>query len=484
LEKPFTNQKIFAPRPKELGQASVPAFPGWLAALGPGIVWLALAQGSGELIWWPYMTAKYGLAFMFLLIPACLLQYPLVYEIGRYTMLTGESIFQGFIRLSRPLALFLWILMILSFLWFGAFATAGGTALAALTHFPPHWSARGQTFFWALVSIGFFLVAIFLSKVVYVLIERFMAFVAVITILGLIWACSSPEVLSGIPEFLKALVAPGNPAREWDPADATKFLTALTFAGLGGFWTLFYSFWLREKGVGMAAQAGHIHGIIRGEEKILTTTGCLPKEEPEAPSRVRTWLRFLKVDAGVGIFGNIFTTLLTCLLAFTLLLPRGLVPQEYELAVVQSRFFEVKWGVVGGLVFLFVAAAFLSDTWITTLDSVSRAYAEMITSFFSRARSIFSLSRWYYLVMIALVVVTTVTMFFDAPGPLILISAVIGFIGTVTFTTAILILNHFYLPKLLPQWARPSRLSLVLISITCLAYFVLATVYLYLKFSG
>jgi len=40
-----------------------PAFPGFLKALGPGVVWLALAQGSSELIEWPYLVAKYGLAF-------------------------------------------------------------------------------------------------------------------------------------------------------------------------------------------------------------------------------------------------------------------------------------------------------------------------------------------------------------------------------------------------------------------------------------
>ncbi|MGH8614692.1 MAG: Nramp family divalent metal transporter, partial [Gammaproteobacteria bacterium] len=72
------------------GRKSLPPFPGWWAALGPGVVWMALAQGSGELIWWPYIIAKYGLTFLCLLIPACLLQYPLNYEIGRYTLLTGE----------------------------------------------------------------------------------------------------------------------------------------------------------------------------------------------------------------------------------------------------------------------------------------------------------------------------------------------------------------------------------------------------------
>ena len=42
-------------------QAALPRFPGMLAALGPGVVFLALAQGSAELIWWPYIIAKYGL---------------------------------------------------------------------------------------------------------------------------------------------------------------------------------------------------------------------------------------------------------------------------------------------------------------------------------------------------------------------------------------------------------------------------------------
>src|SRR5262249_34760020 len=86
-------------------------------ALGPGVIFMALAQGSGELIWWPYIIAKYGLSFLFLLLPACLLQFPVTYEIGRYTVLTGESIFQGFIRLNRGFAFFLWILMTLSLVW-------------------------------------------------------------------------------------------------------------------------------------------------------------------------------------------------------------------------------------------------------------------------------------------------------------------------------------------------------------------------------
>src|SRR2546429_7403591 len=37
-----------------------------------------------------------------------------------------------------------------------------------------------------------------------------------------------------------------------------RSLTAITFAGLGGFWTLFYSYWGRDKGGGMAHYMGRL----------------------------------------------------------------------------------------------------------------------------------------------------------------------------------------------------------------------------------
>jgi len=258
-------------------KAPLPPLPSMLGALGPGVIFMALAQGSGELIWWPYIIAKYGLSFLFLLLPACLLQFPVTYEIGRYTLLTGESIFQGFIRLQRHFAFFLWILLTLSFLWFGAFAAAGGTSLAALTDFPRGWSARGQTLFWGYSSMVVFLSAILLSKVIYQLVETFMWGVALLTLVGLIWASANPEALHALPAFVKGLFVPDlSMPRAWDPADATKLLTAITFAGLGGFWTLFYSYWVRDKGVGMAHYMGRLTGPITGKAEAIPASGFTP----------------------------------------------------------------------------------------------------------------------------------------------------------------------------------------------------------------
>jgi hypothetical protein len=460
---------------------------------------MALAQGSGELIWWPYLVAKYGLLFLFLLIPSCLLQYPLNLEIGRYTLLTGESIFRGFLRLSRGFGIVLWILMTLSFLWFGAFATAGGTALAALTGFPAGWSPKGQTLFWGYASIAVFGAALVFSGVVYRLIENFMKVVAVVTVAGLVWACLEPEVLRQVPSFARGLLGPppGPPARAWDPGDATKLLTGITFVGLGGFWILLYSYWLGEKGAGMGWYSAPITGLRRasteyqvpsteygdvapgariGRSDRVGTRYLVPDNSEESRQAYSTWRRYLTVDALIGVTGNLFTTLLTCLLAWALLFPKGLLPQDYDLAVVQSRFFEVSWGPLGRVVFLIVAAAFLTDTWLATTDGVSRMQADIVTTLFPRTTG-GSVRRWYWICLGLLVTVTCLTMLLDAPGPLILLSAVIGFAGTVTFPVALYLLNYRRLTRVLPAWARPGRTNAILLALSFVCYLALAVLY-------
>ncbi|MGX2030213.1 MULTISPECIES: Nramp family divalent metal transporter [Methylocaldum] len=461
----------------DLARKPLPDFPGWWATLGPGIVWMALAQGSGELIWWPYLIAKYGLTFLFLLIPACLLQYPINVEIGRYTLLTGESIFHGFIRLNRVFGILLWILMSVSFLWFGAFASAGGTALAALTHLPEGWDARSQSLFWGYCSIGVFLAAIVFSKVVYVLVERFMKMVAVTTVAGLLWACLQTEVIAAVPDFLRGLLGPTAPLpRPWEAQDATKLLTAIAFAGLGGFWILFYSYWLRDKGVGMAVHMGKITGPIAGKPEVITSDGFLPDALPENEDRWRKWQQFLRADVLIGIVGNLLTTLMTCLLAYALLFPKGLLPQEYELAVVQSRFFEVGWGEIGRLLFLLVAAAFLTDTWLATADAVSRMQADIVHVLFPKSRRI-ALRTWYYIFLALLTLITSLTMLLDTPGTLILTSAVIGFAGTVMFPVALYLLNFRRLAPQLPVWARPPDAGRWLLGLSFVIYLGLALAY-------
>jgi len=446
-------------------------------ALGPGIVWMALAQGSGELVWWPYIVAKYGLGFLFLLIPACLLQYPLNYQIGSYTLLTGESVWQALVRLNRWFGAVLWLLMTVSFLWLGGFVTAGG--MAELTGRPAGWSLEHQRLFWGHVFVAVFVIALLVSRVVYLLIEKVMLVVSLATLAGLVMACLHPKVRGTAGEFFLGLVRPRWPAgRSWEGAtDATRLLTAITFAGLGGFWTLFYSYWLREKNAGMGAWFGRITSPITGRPEVIPDSGYCPEDTAESARRWQRWRRYLLVDIGIGIGGNLLTTILTCWLAYALLYPERRLPSDAQPVEVQRQFFAASWGPAGGVLFLVVATMFLADTWLTTVDAVSRVHTDILHAYFPRAARRWPHRTWYWVFTVLATGITCATMPMAPPGELILYSSVVGFIGTVSFSAALLIWNHIVLPHRLPAYARPGKISLVGISLACAAYTVLAAAY-------
>jgi hypothetical protein len=223
---------------------------------------------------------------------------------------------------------------------------------------------------------------------------------------------------------------------------------------------------------------GRITGLGGSEEAVLSD-GFLPDNTEQSAQNWSIWRRFLSTDILVGIIGNLLTTLMTCLLAYALLFPKGLLPQEYELAVVQSQFFAVSWGEIGRLLFLLIAAAFLTDTWLATADAVSRIQADIVMTLFPKTRRL-PARHWYYIFLGLLTMITSFTMQLDAPGPLILTSALIGFIGTIIFPVALYKLNHQLLPPHLPEWARPQSKPWLL-GLSFVVYLILA--FLYLKAS-
>ena len=233
----------------------------------------------------------------------------------------------------------------------------------------------------------------------------------------------------------------------------------------GGFWALFYSMWIREKGIGMAGLRKLKKGNVIGWKIIAES------------KNIKKWKKFLWADAGIGVFGNLFTTLLTCLLAYVVLFPEAILPEKYEIAVVQAKFFELQWGAIGRSLFLLVAAAFLADTWLTTVDAICRVNTDMVHRIFPQSQK-WSEKKCYHGFLYGFTVITIVTMFLEEPGRLIQISAVIGFLGTVIFSIIILIINHIYLPIWSNPQARPGRIAGIGLGVASFIYLLLALAYL------
>lgn len=465
----------------DLQTRPLPPVPRLWACLGPGIVWMALAQGSAELYYWPYFTAKYGALYLFLLIPAGVLQTPINLEIGRYTLLTGESVFTGFTRLGRGFGLFMWAAFAVNFVFVGGWAKMGGTALADIVHWPGAWGAPERTLLWSYAITAVFGVALFVGRVAYRLIERFMLGVAVFTLIGLLLACLQPQVLGALPAFVQALaVPPARPSLPADRAELEKFMTMICYSGLGGFWSLFYSFWIREKGYGMAAHAGHITSPLTGKQELIAFAGYRFEDTPENEARFRRWKRTLLIDNGIGVLGNLATTLMMALLAFALLHPKGIVPEGWRVAAEQSEFFRVAWGPVGRVAFLVVAGCFLMDTWLAGVDAVSRVHAEMTCAYSARARAR-GVRYWYYLFLAGMVVVTWGMLPFGDPAAVVTFTGVISVFAVVIYSGALWALNHVALPRRFPAWTRPRPVQKVLFGAVILFYLAASVYYLWIR---
>lgn len=462
----------------------VPKTPRLWTLIGPAFIWAAVAQGSGELIWWPYFAAKYGVAFIGLLLPASFFQFFVNQEVARYTAMTGEGIWSGFKRVNRVYTIFLFILAFICFLWFGGYASAGGTALYSLTSFPKGVSERIGSLFWAYLSIVIFSLGLFFSKVVYKLIERVMKVVIVITLIGLLIAVLRPEVLAYLSTFIKALFNPFSihfPAN-WDRADTPNLVTAIAYAGMGGFLNLMYSYWMRDKGIGMAKYFGRVTSPITGKSEVIPVVGFKFSDTPENKKNWQSWMRYLKLDNLTAVVLNTFTLCLTTLLALAILNPRGEYPFGWKIAVVQARFFEISFGTIGRSIFLVIAAFFLVDTWLGLADGVARQFADFTFSTFSFSQKK-TFRFWYYLWLVWLVVVTSLTILIAQPGTLINIAGVISIFAFVLFIPLLWQLNFRSLPKIYPVFTKPRKATAVMLGITWLFYLVVAVWFVLATFS-
>lgn len=459
--------------------AAVPTFRGIFAYLGPAFIWASLAQGSGELIWWPFLTAKYGAAFLGLLIPASLLQFWVNQEIVRYTAATGETLLTGFSRAGWWLAVLLAVCLMVENMWFGAYASAGGTALGDLTHFPPGWDARGRSLFWGYFIVILFLAAALFGRVVYLVIEKFSIAIVGITVGGVFFAILQPRVWAVAGEFFTALLTPSfQKPRNWDPDDLKIVLTSLAFAGSGGFGNIFFSYWIRDKGIAMARYMGRVTSPITGQLETIPATGYAFEDSAQNRANYRGFIRSLALENGLGVGLNLFTAILMCWLAWALLRPEGIIPEGWQIAVVQSSFFELAWGPIGRALFLLVAASFLLDNWLQLADGSARVEADFFYANFEWARR-YSFRGWYYFFLAVFSLLTFITMPLAQPGVLLALRGTIAFLIMGVYCPMLIYLNFYFLPRAFPAWVRPHPLTRLCMYLVTFVYVAISLWYVY-----
>jgi hypothetical protein len=448
-------------RRAELPEAPRPRGIGWFAAVGPGVIVLGGAIGSGEFLVGPAAFVKYGLTMFWVVGVAVYLQTIFNLELMRYTMATGEPAFTGFMR-TRPHSTFwAWFYSVLYFMqmgWPGWAGTAAGAVFFLFARRLPATAESGVVY-----GIG---VALFLLCALILMfgrrIERTLellnwvlvtVILSSLTLLGVMFVPAATW-LAAIAGFAAFDITAGS--FQLIPPGADFFLLGAFagYAGGGGVANIVLSNWARDKGYGMSSAVGYIPAAVGGRKVALAHTGATFDPTPAALDRWRGWWRIIFVDQWCIYFIGALLGMLLPALLYVTFVPAGTDIRGLGIAAALAEAMTQQKGAIFGGVIAILAVWILFKTQLDILEGMTRAITDILWTGSSRIRA------WrggdvrvvYYSVLAIVVTWGIIALRVSQPLVLIMISANMAGVVFVIASLHLLYVNT----TLLPVELRPS----------------------------
>lgn len=376
----------------DVGEMPAPvAGSGWrafLAAVGPSLVMVGGTIGTGELVVGSGVAALYKGALLWVAPLAILCQAFLNSEVMRYTLVTGEPMFTGFMR-SKPGPRFwlIWYFFLDSLSWLPALA---GLAAQVLL-FTLYGEQMDPTQIkW--VSCGILLLCGFLlcfggkiyntlevvlgGKVFFVLF--YFLFASLVFVPWNVWQ----QVITGMvnpfyrPEGIGAI-------------DWTLIGAMAGVAGIGGFSNILASNYVREKGWGMGSKVGAIASAFGGHQISLSHIGVMCRPTPEAIERFQMWWGKVNRDQfGLWLWGSVFGMLLPCAVGAAFIQNNYFqTGNNFQAAVGMAKDFGAAKGHIFMVLTLVAGFIILFPGQFSSMDGIARRWCDAVWSGSRRARA-------------------------------------------------------------------------------------------------
>lgn len=433
---------------------------------GPGAVLVGLSIGAGEIVLWPWITAKFGAGMVWAAALGVFLQLWLNCEIGRWTIVTGEAPYTGFARVWMG---FIHILLFLTFalLFLPGWARVSGAALKALL-FGPH----GPGPDWAWTGLTFLLIAalLFGPRVMYQAMERMVIGCVVFITLGLTFVAVQVGTLEHVADMAAGLVNFGH-VELTDDFPFSRFFGAVVFAGAGGAGNLWYAFYLRDKNIGMGARMPRLENPLRGGSNAGEATGYVYLETEANQRAFKDWFRWVRQDQTVFFFGlNTFTMFLFMFGALCVLRPHGVVPEEGRIIWDMSLILEASMGGAGRYLFLAIGMATLFSTQLVSVDGNARVWSYIVRTTFPWGKGLDQAKLYVPFALLFMVAGTVSTWFFEryaVTGLGFLFNAALLSGWTMAMYVPLMLYMNL---RLLPVSARPGPVSVGMMLVASVVY--------------
>ena len=397
-----------------------------LKFLGPSFILSASIVGSGELIATTTLGAKAGFVTFWVILVSCFVKVAVQLEMGKHTILSGETAMQAFNRLPGPkIGQARWsvwlvlLVMIVKLLQLGGIV--GGVALILNMVFPSISVAmlafvvavsvalitfKGYYKFierFSLVLIGFF--TLFTFSAIY-----FLKF----TDYNLMWS----DVLSGLTFHLP-------------PAAVAIAIGAFGITGVGADEIIHYNYWCLEKGY--AAQTG-------------------PFEHSQKwADRAKGWITVMQMDALLAMIIYTVVTAAFYLLGAAVLHSQDNLPEGYQMVESLSVMYTESIGPQAKPLFLLGSFMVLFSTLFAALAAWTRQYSDLfgqlgLIDFFNmemRRKSIAVLA-WLMPLLWA-----TLFVFIKLPMMMVISG---GIVGSLLLLLVVFATLHFRYRRTLPEF--------------------------------
>jgi hypothetical protein len=431
--------------------------------IGPGAILLGLSPGAGDWLLGPAVATAYGPSLLWLCTLSVLFQAVLNAEMARYTLATGEPIFTGFMRQHPGPRLWAGVYSLLHLAQVGwpGWALAGGSAVAALLlgrvpRADDRTTVVGLAYLLFLGAVGLVLVgrrarrtleiaeAIMLAWMLLFLFALGVLFVPGSTWATLAWSFAGRPLWE--PGFGPAPL-PGRPI-EW------ALLAAFAaYSGAGGTINAMLTYWLRDKGFGMAGTVGAQPTAVGDQTILLPREGAIFPPSETNLAKWREWWRYLRADLSyLWTAACLIGMGLPVLLALDAL-PPGTDVGGFGAGAVFARELARRYWDLLWLPALLTALWIFFSTQVGIAESFARSVTEMLWT--AGVRPAGAGVGWiYYPVLGTFVLAGCLAMTVADPLTLIVIGADIAALNFAVLSFHTLRLNRVLLPEPLrpPRW--------------------------------
>lgn len=314
--------------------------------------------GSGELIATTTLGARVGFAALWLIIVSCLIKVVVQEQLGRYTVITGETTFHALDKVPGPRWRVSWVVWCWMFMFVGVTFQQGGMI-----------GGTAQVFNVAFPYISVLLWSVIIGAVTVVLLIKgrygFVEGASTVMVVGFTFITMGAAVLLTWTPFAMRLHDVTEGLKLRFPAGGLAVAFAVFgITGVGATELIYYPYWCLEKG----------YARFTGRND----------HSPAWLERARAWVRIMRIDAVVAMAIYTLATAAFYVLGASVLYGMGKIPAGYDMVRTLSNIYTTTFG--EWAFYMFLLGAFF--VLYSTIFSANASNSRVVTDFLEMIRLI------------------------------------------------------------------------------------------------